>query len=145
MPMGSQHTAVTILNIPIASIGAYFIGGWNLVAVLAGAMLAGDLLLSPDLDHSTGSNAYKTWGLFRWIWIPYQRMVPHRSWMSHWPIFGTFGRMFYLLLIPCIVLFFTNNHEQAADLVYAYRLEVLTAIIGIELSAILHWLGDLIF
>ena len=74
--------------------------------VLLGSYLASGLIFSPDLDLR--SAPYKRWRQMRWIWIPYQRMVPHRSWISHSLLFGPLIRVLYfagvLSLLTLMVL-----------------------------------------
>ncbi len=70
-------------------------------AVLVGAYLVSGLLFSPDLD--TRSTAYRRWRWIRWLWLPYQRMVPHRSWVSHHMLFGPVLRILYLTGISAVV------------------------------------------
>ena len=61
--------------------------------VLLGAYLASGLLFSPDLDLR--SAPYRRWRKLRWIWIPYQKLVPHRSWISHSLVLGPLLRVLY--------------------------------------------------
>ncbi len=64
---------------------------------LAGGILVGGLLFSPDLDlaHSRPS---KRWGLLRLLWEPYRLLHPHRG-NSHTYIYGPLSRLVYLALI----------------------------------------------
>ncbi len=75
----------------------------NLVntCVLVGAYMVSGLLFSPDLD--THSASYRRWGPIRWLWIPYQRMVPHRSWISHAIVIGPVLRILYLAGISALL------------------------------------------
>jgi len=68
---------------------------------LAGGILVGGLLFSPDLDlaHSRPS---KRWGLLRLLWEPYRLLHPHRG-NSHTYIYGPLSRLAYFALI--VVLF----------------------------------------
>jgi uncharacterized metal-binding protein len=50
-------------------------------------------MLSPDLDID--SAIYDRWGPFRWLWLPYQKIIPHRSWFSHSGVSGAL-RLLYL-------------------------------------------------
>ena len=60
-------------------------------------MLFSGLALSPDLDlHST---PYRRWGLFRFLWWPYQKLIPHRSPVSHSPFIGPVVRIAYFLFL----------------------------------------------
>lgn len=57
----------------------------------------GGTLGSPDLDIP--SSPYNHWGELRYVWLPYQILVKHRSPLSHWPIVGTVVRVTYLIFI----------------------------------------------
>jgi len=62
--------------------------------LVVGAYLFSGLWLSNDLDID--SRIYRRWGPLRWLWYPYQRLVSHRSWLSHGFAIGPLGRMVYL-------------------------------------------------
>lgn len=62
----------------------------------------GTWLLSPDLDLD--SRIDDRWGPLRPLWIPYMRIVPHRSWFSHSGISGAL-RLLYLYGAICLVLY----------------------------------------
>lgn len=58
-------------------------------------------MLSPDLDID--SAIYDRWGPFRYLWWPYQKLTPHRSWFSHSGVSGAL-RLVYLSLALWVVL-----------------------------------------
>ncbi len=62
--------------------------------LVVGAYLFSGLWLSNDLDID--SRIYRRWGPLRWLWYPYQKLVSHRSWLSHGFAIGPLGRMVYL-------------------------------------------------
>jgi len=77
---------------------------------LSAGTLAG-LFLTPDLDIDAGSMSEEEvrkispfgeniWWIY---WYPYRILIPHRSFLSHFPIIGTLGRLFYLS-IPYLVV-----------------------------------------
>lgn len=66
------------------------------------AYLFSGFWLSDDLD--TYSLSYKRWGWLRWLWWPYQKAVPHRSWISHGIGFGPIFRVAYFLVMLWAVL-----------------------------------------
>jgi uncharacterized metal-binding protein len=115
----------------VLAVIAYFVGlGWGLSFILGASELLGGYFLSPDLD--TISSAYRRWGWLRWWWIPYRRMFYHRSFWTHAPIFGTFFRLVWLFPLWLPFLFYF-------DPIYA-----VAVVVGIEVSAIVHWVVDLI-
>src|SRR5439155_22826121 len=97
MPSGRTHDLITIvtgaavapavLNTRLPDMGP------PNAMVLLGAYVVSGLLFSPDLDlHST---PYRRWRKLRWIWLPYRRLVPHRSWISHSMVMGPLLRIVY--------------------------------------------------
>ncbi|GIX47934.1 MAG: hypothetical protein KatS3mg131_2145 [Candidatus Tectimicrobiota bacterium] len=66
---------------------------WRTTLLFLGAYLFSGLLLSSDLD--TASRVYRRWGPLRLLWYPYQRLVAHRSFLSH-GLLGPLLRLAYL-------------------------------------------------
>ncbi|MDW8106127.1 MAG: metal-binding protein [Armatimonadota bacterium] len=98
MPSGKVHDWVTIGTalgaIPLA--GMYLPPETRPLAWLTIASYTfSGIWLSSDLD--THSSAYRRWGPLRVIWYPYQKLVPHRSWISHGIGIGPLLRVAYLL------------------------------------------------
>ena len=125
---------------PVVGVVAYFSVGLELAATSSIATLLGELLLSPDLDHCSGAVPYRLWGILRWIWIPYQRLVAHRSW-SHWPIVGTAGRLAYVAAIPVLIVCLTKHDASVAFVVGHWR-HFVAAAIGTEIAALCHIAAD---
>jgi uncharacterized metal-binding protein len=69
--------------------------------VIAAHLFSG-LLLSNDLDIY--SRIYRRWGPLRFLWYPYQKLVAHRSWLSHNPLAGPLLRLLYLYVSIELVL-----------------------------------------
>ena len=119
-------------------------------AALAGiSFVIGGLFLSPDLD--TISKPLARWGLLKIIWYPYRKCIKHRSCISHGLIIGTLGRVLYLFGIYLIIFSFTNNFElerlealikDAKILIIRYPDEIVSILLGLEISAWLHLLLD---
>ena len=99
MASGKNHDRSILFTTPIIGIigVSYSI---QLGIVAASAHLLGGLYLSPDLD--TVSKPSKRWGVLKFLWIPYQKHIPHRSPLSHAPVLGSAIRLLYLaaLLLP---------------------------------------------
>jgi uncharacterized metal-binding protein len=105
MPSGPTHDAITVFTAAALLPAALFsrlpdMSPTN-AAVLVAAYLASGLLFSPDLDLK--SSPYKRWRSMRWVWIPYQRMVPHRSWISHSLLFGPLIRVVYFAAVMSLL------------------------------------------
>lgn len=74
------------LNLPVAE------------SCIVGASVAvNEIFLSPDLD--THSESYKKWKWLSFLWLPYQKAVSHRSWISHSGPLSYTIRFFYLFLV----------------------------------------------
>jgi uncharacterized metal-binding protein len=72
-------------------------------AILVGVSMAfATLYLSPDLDIE--SKSYFRWGWLRWYWLPYQKIIKHRSVLSHSMFISGTIRFLYLFL-PWLYLF----------------------------------------
>lgn len=98
MPSGKTHDRITWLLTPLlALMGWLFTQRLDLVALLSASFLFAGLMFSGDLDLK--SVQYKRWGFLRWIWLPYQKWIPHRSPLSHGPVLGTLARLIYLTAI----------------------------------------------
>lgn len=97
MPGVHTHDFLTLLTVTVADI-AYFYWAphpdiglaaiFTVSYVFAGYACAGDL----DLN----SREYHRWGPLRFVWWPYQKLVPHRSWVSHGLVMGGIIRVLYL-------------------------------------------------
>lgn len=95
MPSGRTHDRITLWSLPVATAGALAATRSGELALwFSGGFLLGGLMLGPDLDVK--SRQFKRWGPLRWLWLPYQRGMRHRSFWSHGPLVGTAGRLLYL-------------------------------------------------
>ncbi|MFN7414520.1 MAG: metal-binding protein, partial [Dolichospermum sp.] len=88
MPSGQTHDRITIWSMPVvASITLVSTHSSNMTLLVAGGFMFGGLMFGPDLDIY--SRQFQRWGFLRWIWLPYQKSLRHRSFLSHGPIIGT--------------------------------------------------------
>jgi uncharacterized metal-binding protein len=110
MPDGRTHDDLTLVTAsfmtPI-SLGLVFENSPGQAVLFLGSYLVSGLLFSDDLDIS--SIEYKRWRLLRVIWLPYQKLVPHRSWLSHGLIVGPLLRILYFaaVLTACLWVLLT--------------------------------------
>jgi uncharacterized metal-binding protein len=95
MPSGRTHDQITFICLPWAGalclIATFNVG---VTLCLCGGFLFSGLMFGPDLDIY--SKQYQRWGLLRFIWLPYRKVLNHRSWLSHGPVIGTLLRLLYL-------------------------------------------------
>ena len=155
MPSGRTHDRITLWGLPfVAGITFWKTESGNLTLLVAGAFLFSGLMFGPDLDlHSI---QYKRWGLLRWIWIPYQKTLRHRSLLSHGPIVGTTLRVLYLvswlgilgifaLSIATLVWDVEWNWHLLASIkasLTQYSAEWISLYLGLELGAMSHSVSD---
>ena len=156
MPSGRTHDRITLWCFPfITGLTFYITRSLSLTLIVAIAFLVGGFMLGPDLDiHSI---QYKRWGPIRWIWLPYQKALKHRSSLSHGPIIGTALRVVYLAvwigafsLIAVEVLNAVWDAQLTLGsfnapiryLARNYLAEWVSVLIGLELGAISHSTSD---
>jgi uncharacterized metal-binding protein len=95
LPSGRTHDRVTLWSLPaIASLTFLQTRNSHYTLLVAGGFLFSGLMFGPDLDIY--SRQYIRWGWLRWLWRPYQKVLRHRSVLSHGPILGTTLRIAYL-------------------------------------------------
>ncbi|HEV7857125.1 MAG TPA: metal-binding protein [Pyrinomonadaceae bacterium] len=102
MPSGKTHDAVTIvLAAPTCVVAWSLTGSLWLAGLVVCAMLFGGFMFGPDLDIH--SRQYTRWGVFRFIWLPYQMVFRHRSRWSHGILFGTLIRVLYFTGVLALI------------------------------------------
>lgn len=157
MPSGRIHDRITWLSFPPLALFGYLLtsrGDW--ILWFSGAYVFSGLMFGPDLDIY--SLQYKRWGVIRWIWLPYQSCLKHRSFLSHGFLVGTLVRLIYLTMIVLIVSIFGvaiaqliigfNWNWQAFIqhnvnlIINQYFAQAITIFIGLELGAMSHSLSD---
>lgn len=157
MPSGKTHDKITWYCLPLIIILFLIITQDLFLTLLsASGFIFSGLMFGPDLDIY--SVQFKRWYYFRYLWLPYQKLLKHRSFFSHGFIIGTFIRVLYLSLI---LFFFSIFIIAIAQLVFGfswhwqraitqgyliiknnYWQEVLSLFIGLELGAMSHYLAD---
>ncbi|MBN9389315.1 MAG: metal-binding protein [Chloroflexi bacterium] len=147
MPMGTTHRRLnTALSVPLAA-GTLWLK-WDagfVVSLLAGYHFA-TYFMNPDLDLN--SLGYKSWGWLRFIWWPYQKVLAHRCFLSHFPVISTLLRVIYLLWFPALLLLVFGGSVQAAarDAIFDWFPVtwpfLLVFVIGMIISDSLHAIFD---
>lgn len=101
MPSGVVHDRITAVGAVLAAPLWWYLAPHPQDNTVGGALVVGILfagwMLSPDLDLN--SSIYKRWGPLRFLWWPYQKIVPHRHWISHSWVLSPALRVSYLLAL----------------------------------------------
>lgn len=106
------------------------------------------IAMTPDLDQISISKSewrlVKKFGPFGFLWCSYwwlyARIIPHRSFWSHFPIVGTVIRTLYIT-IPIIGLCIWKGY---APNIPQFVIDILIGgFIGLSVSDTLHWAMDL--
>lgn len=108
MPSGKTHDKIAFLSfIPIFLIGLLIKLTPIESLIFSGFALFSQLMFGPDLDIN--SKQYKRWGIFKWLWLPYMYLVPHRSRFSHGLIFGPIFRCIYFIIMVVLTFIFMGK------------------------------------
>lgn len=148
MPSGRTHDSITLYALPVvAGVSFWQTRSGNLTLLVAGGFLFGGLMFGPDLDIY--SLQFQRWGFLRWIWLPYQKSLRHRSFLSHGPIIGTMLRVLYLGTLLGILAVVgaklgnvTFNWADLGRSLFLYGGEFFALFLGLELGAMSHSLSD---
>ncbi len=137
MASGKNHDRAILFASPLVLV----VGCWQFgeLGIIAGAShFLGGYWLSPDLDIK--SRPFLRWGILRFIWLPYQRLIPHRSPLSHAPVLGSVIRLFYLAAWGSLLwLVFPGLRQMQWAIGWE---EAIAFLVGVELSALNHLLLD---
>ncbi len=148
MASGQTHAACT-LALSALSFGA--IQGTLADPLIASACALGCLsgvFITPDLDQQTRSMSEsllirRTFGLgYLWLllWFPYAKLIKHRSPLSHFPVLGTAGRLFYMALWLAIPAYFGIRLTAPSPEIWPL---LGWGALGLALSDFGHWIFDL--
>ena len=156
MPTGRIHDRITLTCLPlVGGMSLWLCRSSSVTLSLCSGFLFSGLMFGPDLDIY--SLQFKRWGPLKVIWLPYQKGLRHRSWLSHGPIVGTVLRLGYLgvwlglvggavALLVHLVWGLPWDGVQALSwgrrVAQAYQQEGLALLVGLELGAMSHALSD---
>ena len=160
MPSGRTHDRITLWSLPfVAGVTFGQTQSSNLTLLVSGGFLLGGLMLGPDLDIY--SRQYQRWGWLRWIWLPYRKLMRHRSFWSHGPVVGTMLRLLYLAIwitalgwvgvaiatgLGYNTLDWSTASERAQRLILQFSPQIMALCLGLELGSLSHsssdWLGS---
>lgn len=100
VPSGKVHDRITIVTAAVSVPAWWAVSNTHdpvPLCIVLGAYIFSGFWLSDDLD--TKSVAYHRWGFLRWLWLPYRKLVPHRSWLSHGIGIGPLLRVIYFMFM----------------------------------------------
>jgi uncharacterized metal-binding protein len=157
MPSGRTHDRITLWLLPWIVLISYIITrNAELTLLCSSGFFFSGLMFGPDLDLY--SVQFKRWGILRYLWLPYQKLLHHRSFFSHGFIIGTVVRVIYLLLwlfifsslliaILQLIIGFDLNWqtftiEQFNLITKKYKIQAIAIFLGLELGAMSHYLSD---
>jgi uncharacterized metal-binding protein len=151
MPAGRVHAADSISTAALIGAGGYFMDPKIVstidVVLLTFGVLSG-ILLSPDLDVDKGyiglwflrKIPFVGWfisGAWRLFWWPYAVLVPHRSWISHFPVISTIIRV--VIIVSTFVVFEYVLFKSYLPLHFHY---MLVWFLGLTISDTKHFVLD---
>ncbi|MDH6055643.1 metal-binding protein [Umezakia ovalisporum] len=156
MPSAETHDRITLYTLPlVAGVTLWQTSSSNLTLLVASGFMFSGLMFGPDLDIY--SRQFQRWGIFRFLWLPYQKSLRHRSVLSHGPIIGTTLRVVYLgcflgvmatviMVMGAKLGIFTLTWQDLGVTVrrwlVVYTTEYLALFLGLELGAMSHSLSD---
>jgi uncharacterized metal-binding protein len=148
MASGRVHAACSVVLAAVSyGVVAGALGDFRASAACAAGCVMG-IFMTPDLDQeglSSSENALIKLSLgigFLWLmlWYPYARAIKHRSPLSHFPILGTAGRLFYLFCVAAIPAYFGYRLKAPPD---AFWPLFGWGVVGLALSDLGHYIFDL--
>jgi uncharacterized metal-binding protein len=147
LPSGITHSKATVVLAISGSILSHYMGHTPTETIaLTGGVLTG-LVVTPDLDVDVGciskrivrrsAGRLAAW-LWAMLWLPYAKIMPHRSHLSHLPLVGTSIRMVYLAIFWALLFWLTGIGDARLD----FPLWGWWAFGGLVLADTLHYLMD---
>ncbi|MCT4792830.1 MULTISPECIES: metal-binding protein [Exiguobacterium] len=140
MPSGNVHD--TVNTVALTGYVAYSVAtqqtDWLPTAV---GIAVGTLWLSPDLDLK--SEPYYRHGPLRVLWMPYVKIMPHRSIWSHGLIIGDLIRLLYsaAFVIPLLFLALYLKLVESST-VDSWFAAMPAFIIGVMIASTIHIVLD---
>lgn len=112
MPSGRTHETIAVIASPplAAATGGLLVqlGHPPLEALFGASLLTATHLaatrwLSPDLDLGSARGA-EQWGVLAPIWLPYERAIPHRHWLSHSGASALLRLAYLYIALNCVLV-----------------------------------------
>jgi uncharacterized metal-binding protein len=122
----------------------FILATYGLIGCLLGLFIEPDL----DVDHTTMSErriqdvSFLLGRIYYFIWLPYAKLLPHRSFLSHTPVLSTSIRYIYIsawvLAVPLLLGFW----PIIRTFVLEYQDELVWLFIGTCVSDTMHFIFD---
>jgi uncharacterized metal-binding protein len=154
MPDGKTHERLRASFSPIIVVECSLALWYGLSPTVSASLMLGYLsgkYLEPDLDidHITESeiHIYQDFGFLvgrAWsaYWWPYAKIVPHRSWVSHWPFISTAFRLLYFIWPGCVASY--KFQSVTLFLQFISTAEFIAFYLGLAQSDLIHITADII-
>jgi uncharacterized metal-binding protein len=113
---------------------------------VAGTLIG--LLVTPDLDIDAGNISDTMirkvfppaqW-LWRILWTPYSKLIPHRSPISHFPFLGTLFRIGYTFLLLNLFNLLFSLVSDTVSFVFFWNWSF---VLGLCHADVLHYFADI--
>lgn len=160
MPSGVTHATISVAAAPAVGVYALNLTNSPTLAFCAavGCGVVG-ILVTPDLDQQTRGWAENKllrsrnivialFGAIHYVlWYPYALFIPHRHFLSHFPIVGTAGRLVYLASALSVVYWLVTAvmHIPLVLPAWSSISGYMTAVVaGLAVSDTLHFVADVI-
>lgn len=113
MPSGKTHDSITKKTAPLVAVSTFvasiliqpadinFIEAIFPTLIITASYIFAAFMFSGDLDLY--SRQTRRWGIFKFIWKPYQSLFNHRSVFTHGILLGPVVRLIYLYML-CLPL-----------------------------------------
>lgn len=158
MSQGVVHRKASLILAAGFSVGALLSQNAGGLECALGAVVG--IMVSPDLDVNSGNISYKIirkkvgWfgeSVWRWFWSGYSGSFKHGQFASHFPIFSTLIRLFYIyfwvILVPHTLIYFSVNPGWDLMYVLSWFAKLFLSpmfFYGLVSSDIIHWALDLL-
>lgn len=112
MSSGKNHEKINVVVLVVLLLGSSLFQSLTITGYFVFGIcgyVVGTYYLNPDLDIV--SRPYMRWGLIRFIWFPYRKLIVHRSVLSHGHLIGDILRHCYLIIVmsPFLISIITSN------------------------------------
>lgn len=139
MPDGRVHSTASLAGAIVVPAAMVYYGFPISESLACSLGFLVSLKVNPDLDLNSRFPRKKPAKWLWWLmWLPYSRLIGHRSPFSHFPIIGTALRIMYLLPLGLMGFRLIGVSILVPQGVIEYL------IFGLAISDIIHWAMDIL-